>query len=79
MRWAGASNRAYGVAVEHRPRPAPCTHCGDKVLVVVHQELKLFGLRIGKGGIDRLEHADPSPEGEIHDGVDDACFRTPVR
>ena len=60
-------------------RPAPCSHCGDTVLVVAHQELKLAGLRVSKGHIDRLEHADPSPDGETHDGVDDACRRARVR
>lgn len=64
--------------VEYHPRPAPCSHCGDKVLVVAHPPLKVFGLRLTRSAIDRLEHADPSPDDEIHDGVDADCHRAPV-
>jgi hypothetical protein len=64
--------------MDFRPRPAPCTHCGDTVLVATRPPTKLFGLKIGKGAIERLEHADPSPSGEVYDGVDDSCHRDRV-
>lgn len=64
--------------VEHHTRPAPCSHCGDTVLLVSRAALKLFGLRVTKGEVDRVEHADPSPDGEVFDGVDADCHRAPV-
>lgn len=65
--------------MQFRTRPAPCAHCGDTVLVAEQTPLKLFGFRLGKPAVSRLEHADPAPDGEVFDGVDDACHREPVR
>ncbi|MHA3703828.1 hypothetical protein ACXR2U_16775 [Jatrophihabitans sp. YIM 134969] len=65
--------------MDYRPRPAPCSHCGDTVLIATRQPTKVLGIKFGKPAPDRLEHADPSPDGELFDGVDDACHRAPVR
>ncbi len=65
--------------MQYRTRPAPCTHCGDTVLVAERPALKLFGYSLGKPSAGGLEHADPSPDGDVFDGVDDSCHRPPVR
>ncbi len=62
----------------HRVRPAPCSHCGDTVLVVEQHLGRLFGVRAGRKVTQRLEHADPGPDDEVFDGVDDACRRSRV-
>lgn len=61
----------------HR-RPAPCTHCGDTVLVVETQIGKLFGLSLVRAPKIRLEHADPGPGGDVFDAVDEGCRRPRV-
>lgn len=64
----------------YHPRTAPCTHCGDVVLVVETQLGKLFGLNLLRFGAPklRLEHADPGPGGEVFDAVDEGCRRPRV-
>ena len=59
-------------------RNAPCTHCGDVVLVSEDRLGKLFGLDMRRKPKIRLQHADPSPDGEAFDGVDAACRRPRV-
>lgn len=78
---AQAATRSYRrrVTTEYRTRSAPCAHCGDTVLIAQTAPLKLLGFRFGKEVESHLEHADPSPGGEVFDGVDDACTRTRVR
>jgi hypothetical protein len=48
------------------------------VLVVETQPGKLFGLNLGRASKIRLEHADPGPDGDVFDDVDDGCQRPPV-
>ena len=66
------------VPTTYHPRSAPCTHCGDDVLVVETQIGKLFGLNLLRPAKIRLEHADPGPGGEVFDAVDDGCRRPRV-
>ena len=66
------------VPTTYHRRPAPCTHCGDAVLVVEQQIGKLFGLNLLKAPKIWLEHADPGPSGEVFDAVDDGCRRPRV-
>jgi hypothetical protein len=78
-----ASSSQRATTVERMPttyhrRPAPCTHCGDTVLVVETQVGKLFGLNLRRVPTIRLEHADPGPGGEVFDAVDDGCGRPRV-
>jgi hypothetical protein len=61
--------------VRYHPRPARCTNCGDVVLVAEHSVGSIFGLRVVKAPQIRLEHADPGPDGELFDGVDEGCRR----
>lgn len=72
----------YGRAVPttyHR-RSTPCTHCGDAVLIAEERRIgKLFGIKLGRATKIRLEHADPGPDDEVFDAVDDGCRRPPVR
>jgi hypothetical protein len=64
-----------GDADDLLPAPAPCTHCGDTVLVVEAQIGKLFGLNLRRAPKIRLEHADPGPGGDVFDAVDAGCRR----
>jgi hypothetical protein len=48
------------------------------VLVVEKQIGKLFGLNLLRAPKIGLEHADPSPGGDVFDAVDDGCRRPPV-
>ena len=66
------------VPTTYHRRPAPCTHCGDTVLVVEKQIGKLFGLNLLRAPKIRLEHADPGPGGHVFDAVDDGCRRPRV-
>lgn len=61
----------------HR-RPTPCTHCDDAVLIAERRIGTLFGLNLPWSPKIRLEHADPGPDGETFDAVDDGCRRPPV-
>lgn len=38
----------------------------------------MFGARVGKEPTLELEHADPGPNGEVFDAVDDGCRRPRV-
>ncbi len=62
----------------HHPRRDPCSHCGDVVLVAEYRMGTLFGSKVGKKPKVRLEHADPGPDGELFDPVDDGCRRPRV-
>ncbi|WP_375484749.1 hypothetical protein [uncultured Jatrophihabitans sp.] len=62
----------------HHPRSAPCTGCGDVVLVVERSPGLILGLRSNRKSTIRLEHADPAPDGELFDAVDDGCRRARV-
>ena len=67
------------VPTTYRPRRAPCTHCGDTVLIVEAQIGSLFGMKLrGVAPKVRLEHADPGPVDDVFDAVDDGCHRPPV-
>ena len=67
------------VPTTYRPRRAPCTHCGDTVLIVEAQIGSLFGMKLrGVAPKVRLEHADPGPVDDVFDAVDDGCRRPPV-
>lgn len=59
-------------------RHAPCSNCGDVVLIATYTAKKMFGRPVDKGPKITLEHADPSPEGEVFDPVDDGCRRQRV-
>ena len=74
---AGATTVERMPTTYHR-RPAPCTHCGDAVLIVETQVGKLFGLNLRRVPKIRLEHAAPGPDGEVFDAVDDGCARPRV-
>lgn len=76
----GSLCRAYrgGVPTTFHRRPAPCTHCGDVVLVCESQVGKLFGLTLRRAPKIRFEHADAGPGGETFDPVDDGCRRPRV-
>ena len=67
------------MATTYQRRPAPCSHCGDVVLVAQRRMPKLFGADLGWGPKAWVEHADPSPAGETDDPVDEHCRRAPVR
>lgn len=71
-----------GVPVNHRPRRARCSHCGDVVLIAERTNRTLWGMpfmrRVDPKNNITLEHADPGPDGETFDGVDDDCRRPPV-
>ncbi|HEX2904047.1 MAG TPA: hypothetical protein VHO01_11385 [Jatrophihabitans sp.] len=58
----------------HR-RAAPCCRCGDVVLIGEVGALKMFGLDLRMKPKIRLQHADPSTDGEIFDPVDEGCRR----
>lgn len=62
----------------HQPRRAPCSTCGDVVLVAEYSPGTLFGSRLGTKPTITLEHADPAPDGERFDAVDDGCRRRRV-
>jgi len=62
----------------YRPRPTPCLHCGDVVLIGETSGLRLFGMELGRQPRIGLQHADPGPDGEVFDPVDDGCRRPPV-
>jgi hypothetical protein len=48
-------------------------------VVVVETHLgRLLGVLMRESPTIRLEHADPSPEGDVFDPVDDACRRARV-
>jgi hypothetical protein len=66
------------VPTKYQPRAARCSHCGDVVLVAEHTIPKLFGSRVAKKSTVRLEHADPGPNGELWDPVDEGCRRARV-
>jgi hypothetical protein len=66
------------VPTKYHPRPARCTTCGDVVLVVERSLGTVFGFRLAKQPVIRLEHADPAPDGELFDAVDEGCRRPPV-
>ena len=67
--------------VQYRARDTFCSHCGDTVVIAEPPPLRGFGWKFRKPKVEatRLEHADPSPDGEVFDGVDSACRRDPVR
>jgi hypothetical protein len=67
------------VATTYRRRAAPCSHCGDVVLVAQRQMPKLLGAELRWGPKSWLEHADPGPDGETDDPVDERCRRPRVR
>jgi hypothetical protein len=48
------------------------------VLIVEVHRPKLFGLSLSKVPRVSLEHADPSPDGDVFDAVDDNCHRPRV-
>ncbi|HEY7008732.1 MAG TPA: hypothetical protein VH395_07325 [Jatrophihabitantaceae bacterium] len=62
----------------YHPRAAPCTHCGDTVLIVEARIGKLFGLNLLRAPKIHLEHADPGPGDDPFDAVDDGCRRPRV-
>ena len=66
------------VSTTYHRRPAPCTHCGDAVLVVEAQTGTLFGVNLRRPPKVRLEHADPGPVDDVFDTVDDGCHRPRV-
>jgi hypothetical protein len=66
------------VPTTYRRRPAPCTHCGDTVLIVERQVGSLFGRNLRWAPKVRLEHADAGPDGEVFDAVDERCRRPRV-
>lgn len=76
--WSPCAAYRGGVPTTYHRRPAPCTHCGDVVLVVESQVGKLFGFNLRRAPKIRLEHADAGPGGETSDPVDDGCRRPRV-
>lgn len=62
----------------YRRRPAPCSGCGDVVLIAEGTIPRLFGLDLKRRSKVWLEHADPGPSGEVHDPVDADCRRPRV-
>lgn len=62
----------------YRRRPAPCLHCGDVVLISETSAPTLFGVVLGMRPSIGLQHADPGPDGEVFDEVDEGCRRAPV-
>jgi hypothetical protein len=49
------------------------------VLIVETRVSKMMGFTLRWAPKIRLEHADPAPNGEVFDGVDDACHRARIR
>jgi hypothetical protein len=66
------------VPTTYHPRRGRCTRCGDVVLVAERSPGTVFGMRLAKTSEIRLEHADPGPDGELFDAVDDGCRRARV-
>jgi hypothetical protein len=62
----------------YRRRMAPCTQCGDAVLISEGVVGRLFGLNLPWKPTIRLQHADPGPSGEVFDAVDRGCRRPRV-
>jgi hypothetical protein len=67
------------VPASYRRRPESCTNCGDVVLIVERSLGKALGFRFLEKPKIQLEHADPAPNGEMFDAVDDGCRRKRVR
>lgn len=68
--------------IAHHRRAAPCSHCGDVVLIAAKTGRKGYGFgfmrRVDAKPKLSLEHADPGPDGEMFDAVDEGCRRPRV-
>lgn len=66
------------VSTTYHRRRAACTHCHDTVLVAERRVGMLLGFTVRRKPTIWFEHADPGPNGEVFDAVDDGCRRPPV-
>jgi hypothetical protein len=57
-----------------RPRPQPCSHCGENVVIVETRASALGGMWRLSPAV-RLEHADFEPDGQNPDQIDGSCRR----
>ena len=76
---SGTATSVGNVPTSYQRRERPCSHCGNVVLVVEASMGTIFGARIGRKPRMGLQHADPGPDGEVFDAVDDGCRRAPMR